>query len=188
MKKIFSTVLLTLSLGIFSSTIAAAQKTPTAPATTPPATAQSKEAMAHEQMMMASEPNYVLATAYHQSLLVFAKALNQQTVGTAPMNVKFARDAVTEMRRSFDMMKKYNDEYMETISAETRASTATMMQQVETHRADLNVQLTALEKEVALDVPDAKKVATLTTAVQTNLDAMSKLDETNPMSKLTMKM
>ena len=69
-----------------------------------------------------------------------------------------------------------------------RGPTAAMMQQIETHRADLNVQLTALEKEVALDKPDTKKVATLTTAVQTNLDAMSKLDETNPMSKLTMKM
>lgn len=188
MKKIFSTILMTLSLGAVSATIATAQSAAT-PATTPPqATTQSKEALAHDQMMMASEPNYVLATAYHQSLLVFAKALNQQAVGTTPVNVEFARDAVTEMRRSFDMMKKYNDEYMETISAEVRTNTAPMMQQVETHRADLNVQLTALEKEVALDKPDAKKVATLTTAVQTNLDAMSKLDETNPMSKLTMKM
>jgi hypothetical protein len=92
------------------------------------------------------------------------------------------------MRRSFDMMKKYNDEYMETISAEVRTNTAPMMQEFETHRADLNVQLTALEKEVALDKPDAKKVATLTTAVQTHLDAMSKLDDTNSMGKLTMKM
>jgi len=104
------------------------------------------------------------------------------------VNVAFARDAVKEMRRSFDMMKKYNEDYMATISTEARAHTAAMMQQIETHRADLNVQLTALEKEVALDKPDTKKVATLTTAVQTNLDAMSKLDETNPMSKLTMKM
>jgi hypothetical protein len=182
MKKLFSTILLTLLLGAFGATVAAAQ------ATAPAATTQSKVALAHDQMMMANEPNYVLATAYHQTLLVFAKALNQQAVGTTPVNVAFARDAVKEMRRSFDMMKKYNEDYMATISTEARAHTATMMQQIETHRADLNVQLTALEKEVALDKPDTKKVATLTTAVQTNLDAMSKLDETNPMSKLTMKM
>jgi len=182
MKKIFSTILLTLLFGVFGATVAAAQTT------APSATTQSKEALAHDQMMMANEPNYVLATAYHQTLLVFAKALNQQSVGTTPVNVEFARDAVKEMRRSFDMMKKYNEDYMATISTEARAHTAAMMQQIETHRADLNVQLTALEKEVALDKPDTKKVATLTTAVQTNLDAMSKLDETNPMSKLTMKM
>jgi hypothetical protein len=143
---------------------------------------------AHDQMMMVTEPNYVMATAYHQSLLTFARALNGQAVGTAPMNKEFARDAVTEMRRSFDMMKKYNDEYMETVSAEVRTSSAPMMQQLETHRADLNVQLTALEKEVALDLPDAKKVASLTANVQTHLDAMSKLDETNSTSKMTMKM
>lgn len=188
MNKIFAATLLVLTLGIFSETIVSAQKTTTTPATTAPAATPSTEALAHDQLMMASEPNYIMATAYHNSLLVFAKALNQQAAGTTPVNVAFARDAVTEMRRSFDMMKKYNDEYMETISAETRTNTATMMQQLETHRADLNVQLTALEKEVALDKPDAKKVATLTTAVQTNLDAMSTLDGTNPMSKFTMKM
>jgi hypothetical protein len=179
---------MTLSLGVFSATIAAAQSPATAATTPPPATTPSKDATAHNQMMMASEPNYVMATAYNQSLVTFARALNGQAMGTAPMNVEFARDAVTEMRRSFDKMKKYNDEYMETISAEVRTNTATMMQQLETHRADLNVQLTALEKEVALDKPDAKKVAGLTTAVQTHLDAMSKLDETNPTSKMTMKM
>lgn len=158
MNKIFAATMLVLIVGIFSEAIVSAHKTT------------------------------ATATAYHQSLLVFAKALNQQAAGTTPVNVAFARDAVTEMRRSFDMMKKYNEDHMETISVATRTSTAPMMQQVETHRADLNVQLTALEKEVARDKPDAKKVATLTTAVQANLDAMSKLDETNPMSKFTMKM
>jgi hypothetical protein len=185
-KSIF-TILMTLTLCVFSAAVATAQKSPTTPPTAAQATTPSKDAMAHDQMMMSTEPNYVLATAYHQSMLVFAKALNHQAVGASPVNVEFARDAVTEMRRSFDKMKKYNEEYMETISAEVRTSTAPMMQQMETQRADLNVQLTALEKEVALDKPDAKKLATLTTAVQTNLDAMSKLDE-NPMSKLTMKM
>jgi hypothetical protein len=184
--KSICTILVTLSLCVLGATVTHAQS-PATPATAAQATTPSKDAMAHDQMMMANAPDYVMATAYHQSLLTFARALNQQAVGATPVNVKFARDAVTEMRRSFDMMKKYNDEYMETISAEVRTNTATMMQQLETHRADLNVQLSALEKEVALDTPDAKKVATLTTAVQTNLDAMSKLDE-NPTSKLTMKM
>jgi hypothetical protein len=185
--KSICTVLMTLSLGVLGATIATAQ-TPATPATTPQATSQSKETLAQDQMMMANEPNYILATAYHQSLLVFAKALNQQAVGAKPVNVKFARDAVAEMRRGFDMMKKYNEEYMETVSAEVRATMTPVMKELETHRADLNVQLTALEKEVALDAPDSKKVAGLTTAVQTQLDLMSKADEPNSLGKLTMKM
>ena len=186
--RVLSTILMTLSLGVFSATVATAQYTQTTPATTTQATTQSKDATAHNQMMMVNEPNYVLATSYHQSLLVFAKALHGQSVGATTVNVDFARSAVTEMRRGFDKMQTYNEAYMKTISAEVRANTATMMQGLETHRADLNVQLTALEKEVALDVPDTKKVATLTAAVQTQLDAMSKLEETNPNSKMTMKM
>ena len=47
MKKIFSTILLTLLLGVFGATVAAAQTT------APSATTQSKEALAHDQMMMA---------------------------------------------------------------------------------------------------------------------------------------
>lgn len=189
-KKMCSMILLTLWLGVSGATIVAAQNpaTPATPATPAQSAKQKKEVTAHNQMMMMNEPNYVLATAYHQGLVSFAQALHGQSVGAMTVNVDFARAAVAEMRRDYDMMKKYNEEYMKTISAEVRENTAPMMQQFETHRAGLNAQLTALEKEVALDVPDTKKVATLTTAVQTHLDAMSKLDESNPMSKMTMDM
>jgi hypothetical protein len=91
------------------------------------------------------------------------------------------------MRRSFDQMKKYNEEYMETISAEVRAQSATTMQTLETQRADLNAQLTLLETEVKLDKPDAKKVATLAAGVHTQLDAMMTMNQGSSSTGMTMK-
>jgi len=186
-KRISASILLTLLVGVFSAAIVAAQS-PATPATPAQPATPGKVATPQNQMTMVSEPNYVMATAYHDGLNSFAMALHGQTVGAKTVNVDFARAAVTEMRRGYDMMKKYNEAYMKTISAEVRSNTAAMMQELETHRADLNVQLTALEKEVALDVPDTKKVATLATAVQTQLEAMSKLGESNPAGKLTFKL
>jgi polyhydroxyalkanoate synthesis regulator phasin len=116
--------------------------------------------------------------AYHESMLVFAGALHGQTVGAGPVNVDFARDAVQEMRRSFDQMKKQNEKYMATISDEVRANTTAMMQELETNRADLNVQLTALETEVKVDIPDATKVSSLAAAVHGRLASMSKAHQT----------
>jgi len=129
---------------------------------------------AHDSKMMATDPNNVLAMAYHQSLVAFAAALHGQTVGAGPVNVEFARDAVHEMRRNFDQMKSCNEKYMATISDEVRTNTAPMMQELETHRADLNAQLTELETAVKVDVPDATKVSTLAAGVYSRLETMSK--------------
>jgi hypothetical protein len=174
---------MTLSLCAFGATAAIGQS-PATPPNAAKATNQSKDTAA-KQIKKAKEPNQVLASAYHQSLLTFSQALHGQAVGSAPMNVDCARSAVTEIRRSYDMMEKYNKKYMETLSAETRTKEAATTKQMETYRADLNVRLTELEKEIALDVPDAKTVATLTTALQTHLNAMSKLDKAEPTDKLT---
>lgn len=176
--KTISTILMTLGLGVFSATVATAQGLTPPTSTTPDA--------AKQQMTMEKEPNHVLATAYHQNLVLFADALNGQAVGASVVNVEFARAAVTEMRRGFDKMAKYHEDYMKTISAEVRSSTTAMMQTLETQRADLNVQLTALEKEVALSVPDAKKVATMTAGIHTQLDTMS-MNQGGSASKVTLK-
>jgi len=179
--KTISAILVTLSLLAFGATAVTAQEgKPAAQATTPD---KDKDKVSHDAKMMAQEPHNVLAMAYHESLCAFAKALHGQTVGAGPVNVEFARAAVVEMRRSFDQMKKQNEAYMETISTEVRTTTAPMMQELETHRADLNAQLTALEEEVKLETPDAKKVATLAASVHTRLDSMSKAHQ----DKMTMK-
>jgi hypothetical protein len=168
------TILMTLSLGVFSATVATAQSPATA-GTTPPATTQSKDAMAHNQMMMANEPHHILAMAYHQNLLVFTKALQEQTASASSVNVEFARAAVAEMRHSFDQMKEHHQDHVQAMSPEMHSEKT--MQEMETHQTELNTALAALEQEVQLATPDVKKVSTLATSVHTHLDAMSKLHE-----------
>lgn len=181
-----------LSLGAFS-TVAIAQheghstkKDPFQPAT------QSKIDMLHNHMMMANEPHHVLAMAYHQNLTAFAKALHEQTAGASSVNIEFARAAVAEMRRSFDRMKQHHQKHMQTMSAEMHTKMSgqmsEMMQQMVTHQTELNTRLTALEQEVQLSTPDAKKVAALAASVSSHLDSMSKMHQGAQGSKMKMKM
>ena len=135
----------------------------------------SNKEMSHDQMKMTNEPHHVLAMAYRQNLAAFAKVLQQQTAGAASVNIEFARAAVTEMRRSFDQMKQHHQEHMGTMSAEMHTKMSGMMKQMEAHQTELNTQLMALEQEVQLSTPDAKKVATLAASVNSHIAAMSKL-------------
>ena len=137
---------------------------------------------------MMQEPHHVLAMAYQQNLAAFAKALHEQTAQATSVNVEFASAAVAEMRRSFDQMQQHHQEHMKTMSAEMHAKMGAMMQQMETHRTELNTQLTALEQEVQSATPDAKKVSTLAADVQTHLDAMSKMHDGMQAGKMKMKM
>ncbi len=140
--------------------------------------------MPHDQMMMAKGPHQALAMAYQESLAAFAKALQEQTAGAASVDVDFARDAVTEMRRSFDQMKQHHDAHMKTMTAEMHAQMATMMKQMDAHQTELNAQLTTLEQEVKAAAPDAKRVSTLAAGVTAHLTAMAKM---HPTSKSTVK-
>ena len=190
--KVISTILMALSLGAFSAMAMAqhaghsTKKAPSKSAT------QGKKEMSHDQMMMANEPHHVLAMAYHQNLAAFAKDLQEQTARASSVNVEFARAAVAEMRRSFDQMKQHHQEHMQTMSAEMHTKMSGqmsgMMQQMETHQTELNTQLTALEQEVQLSTPDAKKVAALAASVNSHLDAMSKMHQGSQGSKMKMKM
>jgi hypothetical protein len=175
---VISAILVTLSLSALGAVAANAQTSTPTPA---------KPAMSQAEKVMITEPNYVLGTAYQKSMIAFADALNEQTVGGGPVDVNFARAAVDEMRRSFDEMKKYNEKYMSTISAEVRAKTTATMQSLETQRAGLNTQLTSLETEVKLSKPDAKKVATLSAGVRTQLDAMMMVDNGSTSTGMALK-
>ncbi len=126
-------------------------------------------------MEMAHEPHHVLAMAYHRNLAIFAKALHEQAAGTSSVNVEFARAAVAEMRRSFDLMKQQQQACSQAMNAEMQAKMKDKMQQMETQQNQLNEQLTALEQEAQAAAPDPKKVSTLTSNVLTQLDAMLKM-------------
>ncbi|MBI3649840.1 MAG: hypothetical protein HY231_02190 [Acidobacteria bacterium] len=189
--KIILAILMTLSLTAFSAITTTAQhenhatKKESAPMAT-----EGKKDMAHGQMMkdMANEPHHALAMAYHQNLAVFAKALHEQTARSSTVNVTFARDAVAEMRRSFDQMKAHQQEHMQTMSAEMQAKMSGMMEKMKMHRSQLNDQLMALEAEVQLATPDAKKVSSLAASINAQLEAMSKMHQSAKEGKMKMKM
>ena len=184
-----STIVMTLALGAFSATAATAQhQGHYAGKGSSPATAPGKSAMSHDQMMMSNEPHHVLAMAYHQNLLSFTTALQEQTARSSSVNTDFARAAVTEMRRSFDQMTRHHQEHMQTMSAEMRTKMSGMMQQMEVHRSELNTQLTALEQEVQSATPDAKKVSALAAGVHAHMDAMSKMKHDSMGSRMKSKM
>ncbi len=179
-----STIMMVLSLGAFSAvdTIAQTKKTQSPPAS------QGKKEMPPDHMAMAAanEPHHLLAMAYHQNMAAFTKALHDQTASANSVNVVFARSAVAEMRRSFDQMKEHGQAHMQTMTTEMHTRMSGMMKQMETHHAELNTQLTALEQELKSGTPDAKKVTTLAASVQTHLTAMSKM-EASQSSKMKMK-
>lgn len=168
--KAITTMMLTLALGAFSLKAQHDQhaKSPAA-----------KAGMSHDHMMMmANEPHHRLAMAYHANLATFAKALKEQTASaSSPVNVEFARAAVSEMRRSFDQVKQHHQAHMTTMSAGMRTQMGAMMQKMETHQAEMNTQLTALELEVRTAAPDAGKVSALAASIHTHLEAMSKMHE-----------
>lgn len=182
-------LLVTLTLGAFSAHAATAQHADHSTKKSPSKSAtQGKHEMSHDQMMTANEPHHVLAMAYHRNLAGFAKALRDQTAGASAVNVDFARPAVSEMRRSFDLMNQHHQEHMKTMSAAMHTKMSAMMQQMETHQVALNTQLTALEQEIQLSTPDAKKVSALAASVSSHLDAMSRMKHDSKGSMMKMKM
>ena len=131
--------------------------------------------MSGHHMMMASEPHHVLARAYHQNLAVFARALQEQAARPGALNIEFTRSAVSEMRRSFDQMQSHHQEHMKTMSPEMHASMSEMMQQMETHRTELNTQLKVLEREAQSSTSDVKAIATAAADIHKHLDAMDRM-------------
>ena len=154
-----------------------------------PSTGKQEMPHDHAKMMdMKSEPHHMLAMAYHKNLATFAKALHEQAMQASPVNVEFARAAVTEMRRSFDQMKQHHQEHMQTMNAEMKTKMDGMMKEMETHQTELNTQLTSLEQEVNSATPDAKKISSLAASIHSHLEGMSKMQHDSKGDKMKMKM
>lgn len=174
---------MTLSLGAIDPTTALAQHGNHSAKSAPSqATATGKKTMSGHHMMMTNEPHHVLAKAYHQNLAVFAKALEEQAARPGAVNVDFTRSAVTEMRRSFDQMQRHHQEHMKTMTPEMHASMVAMMQQMETHRTELNTQLAVLEREAESSTSDAKIIAAAAANIQKHLDAMDRMHRDGPVT------
>lgn len=130
---------------------------------------------------MMEGPHHVLAMAYHDNLVTFARALKTQVTQSTSVNLEIARPAVTEMRRSFEQMKQHHQAQMTMMgdpskaqmTGQSKAQMTEMMKKMETHIAALDQHLTALETEVNASSPDPRKVSEHTTEILKQCDGMS---------------
>ena len=130
---------------------------------------------------MMSEPHHALAMAYMENIGTFAKTLHNQAEGSSPLNAKFARAAVAEIKRSLDQMEEHHSEHMKMMSAEMRSHMAAMMKDMEVHHSGLKAAVSALEKDVRADQPDSRQVAADSADVLKHLDEMSKMHDNKKM-------
>ncbi len=146
---------------------------------TPPTTQQLPSTMephplaTMEMAAMKAEPHHLLATAYKDSLLSFAKTLRDGTAEATTVDTVFARAAVEEMTRSFAQMQVHHLDHMKTMDEKMKSSMAGMMKQMDAHHAAIQEHLTALEKDVQAAAPDAKSITTHVTAIITQCEGMS---------------
>ena len=120
--------------------------------------AKSQEGMMDMSAMM-QEPHHQLAMAYKQNLENFAKALRDEAAKTATVNPEFARAAVAEMKRSFDLMQGHHQDHMKTIDDKMKAHMSDMMKQMETQDVAIKDALAGLDKEVQNSPPDSQAIS-----------------------------
>jgi hypothetical protein len=136
---------------------------------------QHKEGMM-DMSAMKLEPHHVLAMAYRDNLVTFAKALRQQAGNATTVTPEFAGAAVAEMRRSFDQMQQHHQEHMKTMSEPMKSHMSEMIQKMDTHKTAVEEHLGALEKEVQAGTPDGARVSEHIAEVLKHCDAMSTMN------------
>jgi len=180
--KAYRTILAVIALMLFSAVGALAQTEHQHGAQKPAQHDMSKMDMSS----MMNEPHHALAMAHMQTLGTFAKTLHHQAEGTSPLNAKFARAAVSEIKRNLDAMEEHHADHMKMMSEEMRSHMAPMMKDMEMHRSMLKDAVSALEKDVKADQPDSKQVAADSATLIKHLDEMSKMHDDKKAMKMKM--
>lgn len=130
----------------------------------------------HDMSGMMAGPHHVLAMAYRDNLVTFARALQGQVIRAKTVDLDMARPATAEMTRSFDQMKEHHVAQMKMMGEQKKPMPA--MQQHEAQLASLDEHLTALRAEVNLGTPDPKKVSGHTTEILKHCARMSAMSGT----------
>jgi hypothetical protein len=131
--------------------------------------------MGMDKSAMMQEPHHVLAMAYKDNLVNFAKVLHHEANQTKPINPGFARAAVAEMRRSYDQMLEHHRDHMKAMDEQMKSRMADMMKQMDAHHAGVGEHLTALEKVVHAAAPDAKGISEHVAEILKQCDGMAKM-------------
>lgn len=124
---------------------------------------------------MKQEPHHLLAMAYKDNLVTFAKALQHEASQTKPINPEFVRAAVAEMKRSFDQIQAHHQDHMKTMDDKMKAQMAGMLKQMDAHHAAIQEHLAALDKEARTSAPDAKNISTHVAEILKQCDGMTKM-------------
>ncbi len=124
---------------------------------------------------MKQEPHHLLAMAYKDNLVNFAKALRHHAADAKAVNPEFARTAVAEMKRSFDQMQQHHQDHMKTMDEKMKAQMADMMKQMDAHHSAIQEDLAALDKEVQTSAPDSKSISKYVAEILKHCDGMSKM-------------
>ena len=162
--------LLALLMGSGAATAVAQAPTPS-----PGKAPQHHEAMQGMNGRMAGA-HHVLAMAYRDNLVTFAKALQGQVTHSKTVDLDLARPAVAEMRRSFEQLQQHHQAHMQMMTMmgdSAKAPMAGAMQHMDTHLSALGEHLTALEAEVNGSAPDPKKVSDHTAEILKQCAGMS---------------
>lgn len=171
--KVYTTILAVIALTLFSAVGALAQTEHQHGAQKPAQHDMSKMDMSS----MMNEPHHALAMAYMKTIGTFAKTLHSQAEGSSPLDAKFARAAVAEIKRSLDQMEEHHGEHMKMMREEMRSHMAAMMKDMDMHRSLLKDAVGALEEDVRADQPDSKQVAADSANILKHLDEMSKMHD-----------
>jgi superoxide dismutase len=83
---------------------------------------------------------------------------------------EFARAAVAEMKRSFNLMQQHHQNHMNTIDEKMKAQMADMMKQMEAQDLAIKEALAGLNKEVQNSTPDSKNISTYVDDMLKNCD------------------
>ena len=131
--------------------------------------------MQHQQgmSMMMNMPHHVLAMAYRDNMLTFAKALRGRVAQSKTVDVDLARPAVAEMRRSFDQMRQHHQAQMAMMGDSARSAMSAAMKGMDGHLTALGEHLSALESVVGGSAPDPAKVTEHTSEIIKQCTAMS---------------
>lgn len=133
----------------------------------------------------------VLAMAYLQRVAAFARTLKDRVDSAKSVDAEFAREAVAEMRRSFDTMQQHMTEHKRSMPAEMQSqagmqshaglqspsgtqSYAAMMQGEDQHILELRQTLELLEREVDSSSPRGNKISERAAAIIKHIEMMDR--------------
>jgi leucyl aminopeptidase (aminopeptidase T) len=132
----------------------------------------------HDMMEMSAmhqEPHHVLAMAYRDNLVSFARALQHQAGQAKTVDPEFARAAVAEMKRSFNQMEQHHQDHMKTMDDTMKAGMADTMKQMDAHNAAIKEHLAELDHDVHTSAPDATSVSQHVAEILKHCNGMSKM-------------